>query len=365
MPGEHAVLKWRGTDLDVYEVIDTAAQVVHRRVDVIRPDADGLYPLGAHRPRLRSHRARHPTRDGDNTDTGRGVPRAPHGRRARPLARNRRHGQPVLACCLADAPSAAATAANPLCSMSSASAPPTAIACCAWPSTAGAANAYHHHRMTARRTPGTSRRAGYPARDLPVRPSEGDLTTSGNEAWIKSTPLTRKEPPPHDHHPAPADRTRRHRPHRRAASRRSDVDPRQARHLEGHRGEGRSRLLHRHPDPAEPARRQPGRQDRRRQRHRRVAAHRHPPRTDRRPTQAPTPTDRPNRRRRADSTDATPHQRHDADDRTTRTSTSGSANPADAPQAGDPSGEDTSAEPVPDTRSGSDDATPVLTGVDV
>jgi hypothetical protein len=48
MPGEHAALKWQDTDLNVYEVIDTAAQVVHRRVDVIRPDADGLYPLGAH-----------------------------------------------------------------------------------------------------------------------------------------------------------------------------------------------------------------------------------------------------------------------------------------------------------------------------
>lgn len=48
MPGEHVVLKWRDSNLDVYEVIDTAAQVVHRRVDVIRPDADGLYPLGAH-----------------------------------------------------------------------------------------------------------------------------------------------------------------------------------------------------------------------------------------------------------------------------------------------------------------------------
>ncbi len=48
MPGEHAALAWRGTDLYVYEVIDTAGHVVHRRVDVIRPDADGLYPLGAH-----------------------------------------------------------------------------------------------------------------------------------------------------------------------------------------------------------------------------------------------------------------------------------------------------------------------------
>lgn len=48
MPGEHVALKWRDADLDVYEVIDAAAQVVHRRVDVIRPDADGLYPLGAH-----------------------------------------------------------------------------------------------------------------------------------------------------------------------------------------------------------------------------------------------------------------------------------------------------------------------------
>ena len=48
MPGEHAALAWRGTDLHVYEVIDTAGHGVHRRVDVIRPDADGLYPLGAH-----------------------------------------------------------------------------------------------------------------------------------------------------------------------------------------------------------------------------------------------------------------------------------------------------------------------------
>jgi hypothetical protein len=48
MPGEHAALQWRHTDLDVYEVIDTADQVVRRRVDVVRPDLDGLYPLGAH-----------------------------------------------------------------------------------------------------------------------------------------------------------------------------------------------------------------------------------------------------------------------------------------------------------------------------
>jgi hypothetical protein len=48
MPGEHAALQWRGTDLYVCEVIDTVGHTVHRRVDVIRPDADGLYPLGAH-----------------------------------------------------------------------------------------------------------------------------------------------------------------------------------------------------------------------------------------------------------------------------------------------------------------------------
>jgi hypothetical protein len=48
MPGEYVALRWRDTNLDVYDVTDTAVQVVHRRVDVIRPDADGLYPLGAH-----------------------------------------------------------------------------------------------------------------------------------------------------------------------------------------------------------------------------------------------------------------------------------------------------------------------------
>jgi hypothetical protein len=48
MPGEHAFLKWHGADLEVYEVIDTAEREVHRRVDVIRPDGRGLYPLGAH-----------------------------------------------------------------------------------------------------------------------------------------------------------------------------------------------------------------------------------------------------------------------------------------------------------------------------
>lgn len=48
MPGEHAALGWRNDALHVYEVIDAGSRDVHRRVDVIRPDHDGLYPLGAH-----------------------------------------------------------------------------------------------------------------------------------------------------------------------------------------------------------------------------------------------------------------------------------------------------------------------------
>jgi hypothetical protein len=64
----------------------------------------------------------------------------------------------------------------------------------------------------------------------------------------------------------------------------------------------------------------------------------------------------------ADSTDATAHQPdepdepHDADNTDGTDQTNDSANPADAPETGDPSGEDVGAEPVPDTRSGSDDA---------
>jgi hypothetical protein len=81
------------------------------------------------------------------------------------------------------------------------------------------------------------------------------------------------------------------------------------------------------------------------------------PTADQAQAQAPTPTPaNPEPAPPADSTGATPHQRDDADEPDDTDQRSGSANPADAPQAGDPSGKDTGAEPVLHTRSGSHDA---------
>jgi hypothetical protein len=47
MPGEHAVLRWQRHNIGVYEVVDTGERLTHCSVDLIRPDHDGLYPLGA------------------------------------------------------------------------------------------------------------------------------------------------------------------------------------------------------------------------------------------------------------------------------------------------------------------------------
>jgi hypothetical protein len=69
----------------------------------------------------------------------------------------------------------------------------------------------------------------------------------------------------------------------------------------------------------------------------------------------PTATD-PEPAPLADLTDAAAHQPDEPDEPDDTDQPGYSTNPTDAPQAGDPSGEDTGAEPGPDTRSGSEAA---------